>query len=406
MSIKIAEAHKRCKICKNYRAQRYCPRKGKDICWLCCNAMRTDRKCPRECAYLIRSDEAESFADTRLKAKVDSMQELRDLTKRLFDRWSESPSDIFNGRVPVDMTESEEGKKELQGYLSRIEDLKILPAGYIARKLNLALPAKGEAEKDYEYSAEQYLRKLMAYDWEGSLAYMYGNNKYRDELFKNNYLIRRSGNRLLKAISSYYMMFSAISENREEALVYYEINSKYDLTMILSLTRDKEWLIKELIIGSPSFYYGEREAIVLISNFISQQEMSKAKQYLDKYKEILIDSADLNYLNGLYCLLTKDYSSALKYYLTAVEIDPDFYEYKYNLALVYQMLQSYDVAKKLYNQLLGKKSDDINVLNNLAVISEAEGNEKEALSLLQKCLEHDPSCDLAQKNIERLKKKK
>jgi len=403
LSIKIAEAHRKCKLCNNYRAQRYCPRTGKDICWKCCNEKRTDRKCPQECAYIIHSEKGTDFAGSLLKSKVDSMQELRGLTKNLFDLWSESPAEAFGGRIPVEMTGSEEGKRELVDYLKKIEDLAILPPGYITRKLKLSMP-EGKEPENYEYASEQYILKMAAGEWEESIGYLYDSKKYNDDLFKMNYLTRRAENRLLKSITTCHLLFSAMSENREEALVYYEVNNRFDLTLIMGIAEGK-WLVKEVVIGSPSFYYGEREAIILISGFISHQEMEKAEKYLQKYQEILIDSADLNYLNGLYFLLKKDYPKALKYYLTAVEIDPDFYEYKYNLALVYQMLRSFETAKRLYSELLGKKSDDTNVLNNLAVIFEAEGDKEEALRLLEKCLEFDSTNELAKKNIERITKK-
>ncbi len=405
MSIKIAEAHKRCKICSNYRAQRYCPRTGKDICWLCCNEKRIDYKCPQECAYILQKGQGNEFENSIKKAKVDSFQELSSLTTRLFDQWCEVPSDLFKDRIPTEMAQTEDGKKELEQYFNRIAPFLVLPERYLQRKLNLKIKTGLENKDNYEYFSGEYLEKMIAQEWEDSIQLLYSQDKYSEELYRSNYIIRRTGNRLLKQITSYHIILSAVSENRQEALVYYEINNKYDLSIIMGKINDR-WLVKELIIGSPSFYYGEREAIMLISGCISKQEMPKAKQYIDQYSEILIDSADVHYLNGLYHLLEKDYQTALKYYLTAVELDPEFYEYKYNLALIYQMLKNYEVAEKLYQQLREQKSDDINVLNNLAIIYEDQGKEEAALSLLEECLKLDPGAELAKKNIERIKNRK
>ena len=405
MSIKIAEAHKRCKICSNYRAQRYCPRTGKDICWLCCNEKRIDYKCPQECAYILQKGQGNEFENSIKKAKVDSFQELSSLTTRLFDQWCEVPSDLFKDRIPTEMAQTEDGKKELEQYFNRIAPFLVLPERYLQRKLNLKIKTGLENKDNYEYFSGEYLEKMIAQEWEDSIQLLYSQDKYSEELYRSNYIIRRTGNRLLKQITSYHIILSAVSENRQEALVYYEINNKYDLSIIMGKINDR-WLVKELIIGSPSFYYGEREAIMLISGCISKQEMPKAKQYIDQYSEILIDSADVHYLNGLYHLLEKDYQTALKYDLTAVELDPEFYEYKYNLALIYQMLKNYEVAEKLYQQLREQKSDDINVLNNLAIIYEDQGKEEAALSLLEECLKLDPGAELAKKNIERIKNRK
>ena len=409
MSIKIAEAHKGCKLCSNYRAQRYCPRTGKDICWHCCNERRIDRKCPLECAYILQNAENTNLEVIPQQAKVDSIEELRDLIKRLFDIWCESPAVNFADRIPSELAKTEDGRKLLEEYLSSIKQYNMLPLDYIARRLKLKSSFGKEKtnrspEIAYEDIAGNYLKTLVAHDWYGSIEYLFDKAKYSEELYRKNYISRRQDNRLVKITSSYHLLISAISENREEAMVYFEINNKYDLTVILGNSKGT-WLVRELIVGSPSFYYGEREAIILISGFISQQEMSKARQYLDKYSEILIDSADLHYMNGLYSLLTRDYSTSLKHYLTAVEIDPEFYEYKYNLALVYQMLQQFDLAEKLYGELLTQKEDDINVLNNLSVIYDASGRNKEALELLAKCLEIDPNSELAKQNIERIKSK-
>lgn len=404
MSIKIAEAHIRCKICKEYRAQRYCPRTGKDICWVCCNSKRIDQKCPAECAYILQTEDNASLDSSVKKTKVDSLKELTDITIRLFDYWCEMPVPNFGGKIPSEMSRTEEGREELKSFLSSIEDILILPEGYLKKKLKIDLRTKLDSEENYEAVAGKYLKKLMTHDWEGSIEYLYNQAKYKDELYRNNYLRRRAENNLMNTISSFDLLLSAISENGKEALTFFEINKKYDLSMILGYENNR-WSLKEVIIGSPSFYYGEREAIVLISGFISQQEMEKAKEYLDQYKEILIDSADFHYLKGLYHLLTKDYHIALRHYLTAVELDPDFYEYKYNLALIYQMLESYEMAKRLYLEMIGQKSDDINVLNNLAVIYEAEGNLKDALELLEKCLQYDSNAEIVGKNIQRIKDK-
>ena len=415
MSIKIAEAHRKCRSCNNTRAQRYCPRLGKDICWKCCNDKRIDRQCPLECAYIIQDNNDVSLESMHKRVKVDSLKELTDLTRRFFNIWCESPAVAFGDQIPVEMTQTEEGRKTVEKYLSSIKQFLILPEGYIEKRLNLqpnflnqqvdgSDSSSSVLAVNYESLAEKYLDRIITHDWTGSIELMFDQDKYKDLFYRENYINRRESNRLLRKLSSYQLLLSAVSENREEAMVYFEIDQKYDLTLIMGCKKER-WLVKEIIIGSPSFFYGEREAIVLISGYISQQEMNKAKEYLEKYREILIDSPDLHYLNGLYCLLTRDYQTSQLYYLTAVELDPEFYEYKYNLALVYQMLQKYELAKKLYQDLLSKKADDVNVLNNLSVIYEAEGKVDDALQLLAKCLEIDPNSELAKKNIARLKSK-
>ena len=70
------------------------------------------------------------------------------------------------------------------------------------------------------------------------------------------------------------------------------------------------------------------------------------------------------------------------------------------------MLKNYQVAEKLYQELREQKSDDINVLNNMAIIYEDQEKKEAALELLEEYLKQNPGAELAKKNIERIKSKK
>ncbi len=92
MSIEIAAAKKKCNNCRNRRAQRYCLRKGKDICWDCCNGFRIDLKCPKECPYILQDND---LIKTPLSAKVESITEHREMLKKYFDVWIHLPEAQF-----------------------------------------------------------------------------------------------------------------------------------------------------------------------------------------------------------------------------------------------------------------------------------------------------------------------
>jgi lipoprotein NlpI len=60
------------------------------------------------------------------------------------------------------------------------------------------------------------------------------------------------------------------------------------------------------------------------------------------------------------------------------------------------------MAKELYLELLETNPKDVKVLNNLAVIFEAEKNFKKAWDLIIKSLEIDPKFEMSLKNKERM----
>ncbi|MCB5230834.1 MAG: hypothetical protein WCX83_00450 [Candidatus Cloacimonas sp.] len=402
MSLKIAEEKVRCGKCKVNRAQRYCPRIGKDVCWECCVEMKVDLKCPAECVYLLRSNFAEIEKGT--STKVDSYREHSILTQKLIDVWAVMPFVGLDNQIPLEMAKDEEGREQLREYLNLIVQSPLVPAEYLSKKFNLALKYEKEEVRHYEEVAEEYLDLLIAQDWEKSVEYHSNSEGYLDLLYLNNYKRRRKENPVIDKLKSYQLLMSAVSENQEEALVYFEVNGKYDLTVILSAKPEK-WRVQEIVLGSPNHFNGAGNAIRVASKLVAERRVEEAKEALDNYGKILIDSPDYHYLQGLYFLMLHNFPLAEKFYLNAVEIDQDFPEYKYSLAIAYHMNRNTVPAKRFYEETLDLRPNDTNALNNLAVIYEMEGDMEMTVKLLEKCLSIDPNSEKAKKNLERIKQK-
>ncbi len=400
MGLTIAVTRKKCNICKSKRSQRYCLRNGKDICWICCNSKRISRDCPRECQYILKDTEDQT--NHNIQAKCDSYNELINLHKLAIDRWIEIPEPQFDNQIPSQLVTTDEGKHKLQTYLESIPQHHPQIINYIRRKLKL--PLKPISYNHFEDIAMRYLNKIIEQEWEETVEMMFDNKRYYDhDLYKENYLNRRSGNRILKKMNDYHIILSAISEKGDEALVYFEINGKYDLSINL-IKQNDDWKVYFIMMGNPQFYYTLNELENQIVKYLSEKQYDEAYDKLRKVSEILVDSAEIFFLYGLYYSIKEDYRQARKMFLTAVEILPSSYDYRYNLAFTSQVSGEINLAKDMYRELLQEKPDDLKILNNLAVIHLNNKEINSAIAIWEKCLTIDSSFELAKKNLDRFSK--
>jgi tetratricopeptide (TPR) repeat protein len=400
LSLELATARVTCKICQQRRAQRYCLRTGKDICWVCCNDNRIDDRCPQECQYIVQKPQ-EKDNSLPMASKVDSLSEHNDLLKRHINIWLEMPEKMFSGQTPANMVKSDEGRKKLEEYVEAISNKPALPISYLRQKLGLPQKKGVEAASTYEDVAEEYIKKLAVNEWDDLIAMQAVTKQYKKELYRKNYIKRRNNTKLFRMINSWHLILSGYSQEGGEAIVYFEVNHKFDLTLHMT-TVEQKWKVKSIILGNPKFYYGEGEAIKQITALLAQNKKIEAYNQLKQYFEVLIDSPEIHYLYGLYHAMNDDLAKSQDYFLNAAEIDPDYYDAKYNLAFTLHNAQDFVMAKELYLELLETNPKDVKVLNNLAVIFEAEKNFKKAWDLIIKSLEIDPKFEMSLKNKERM----
>lgn len=390
----------RCQKCKNYRATRYCLRLAKNICWHDCNILRVDQKCPQSCQYAIV--ESEQFLK---KAKADSQAEYEDLLKRQIDDWINKPQEIFDNKIPIKMIETSQGKNELTDFFNSFKVSYPPMLSYLKSRLSLP-KLKVESHVDsFENVAMDYLDHIIAYDWEDTIPLLYRAERYESEELKSNYLRRLNENKFIKKIKSHELIASALSEDKNLALVFFEVNEKHDFTIALKRT-DTGWYVIGKIAGRPELFNEEVNAMKQVAVLLSKNELENARMLLEKYEKTYFDSADLNYYWGLYYVFNNEIKNAKRYMLNAFEIDPGFVEAKYNYGYLYHGEGDLDKAKEIYTEILKTAPKEPKTLNNLGAIYMEEGKLDEAEELLKRCLEIDDSFEMAKQNLELINKTK
>jgi len=395
----------RCRICKKRKGHRFCLRKEGNICWNDCNELRVDLKCPDNCKYALNKSTDDNRINTffEYKTNADSQTEFTDLLRKEMDKWMRSPQEFLDNEAPVVVAESETGRKKIAQFFEGFNIPDHIPMNYLKQMLKLDdLKIKPQIKSPDE-TAMHYLNTIISFEWEKTLDFVYDNDRYSDEQMKNNYITRISSNKILRKIKHFDLISSAISEDRKTALIYFELQGKYELTIVLRSV-DSKWFFSAMIFGRPELVNGENEAIQQVAVLLSKNRNSEVYPLLQKYTAIYSCSADLYYYWGLYYTFLRNSSKAKENFYTAMEIDPEFLEAKYNYALVLHSEKQTDAAKILYCEIIETDSGEIRSMNNLASILIEEGNHKEARVLLNKCLEVNKEFEVARKNLERIDK--
>ncbi|MCF7793741.1 MAG: tetratricopeptide repeat protein [Candidatus Cloacimonetes bacterium] len=386
----------KCSICKKHKGHRFCFRKGKDICWQDCNLMRVDGKCPQECEYTIQKTDA-----LQLKTKADSIMEYQDLLKKQMDRWILLPQEVFGGEMPKNMSESESGRKRLTEFLNQFQINPVIPLNYLKEKLSLVNLKVISQEKNYEDIAVEFLNLIILQEWEKTIDFLKHKVVYQDNEFKSNYINRLDSLKYLKKATDFFLISSALSEDKKKALVYFDLNGKYDLTLLLERL-DNSWIVLQKIFGKPELANSESQANQQIAIMLSKNKLSDAFELLKKYSSIYVDSADINYYWGMYYMFSNNTRRAASYLLNSIELDPDFLEAKALYATAILQEKQTEKAKKLFEEIIAANPKEIKSMNNLASIYIEEGNNEKARELLQQCLKIDPNFVYAKKNLEKL----
>lgn len=394
----------RCRICRINRGNRFCLRLGKDICWQDCNLLRVDLKCPEICAYSIRKELVEKAEISfRFKAKTDSSREYRDLLQREMDRWLLQPQPVLNNRIPLELAEEAAGKEQIARLFNEFKIPDYIPLIYLKERLKIDKLKVKSQPKTHEEFAEDFLALVVTQEWEKTISLLAKNEKYEKPLFRNNYFKRLQDDRFINKIREYSLISSALDQPVTRALVHFDINRRYDLTLVL-VRNNTDWLMEARIYGRPELYHGMNEAHQQVAVLLSKNESGRAFKLLNHYQAIYIDSADLYYYRGLYYAMQKNYRQAVQHFLSASELDPGFLEARYNYAYMLQVSGEKAVAREAYLELMQPFPRDVRILNNLASLAIEDKNFSEAEELLQKCLRIDPQYQLARDNLARLEK--
>lgn len=373
-------------------------RKGFNICWEDCNILRVDEKCPSECEYHLQSSEI-----LQLKAKTDSQMEYIDLLKKQMALWINKPQKVFNDQIPNIMTDSSEGKKLIEGFLNQFKINPIVPLYYLKERLSLDDLKVNSTPKIYEDHAVEFMQNLYTNEWEKVTSIMSNSEYWKSHDLYDKFITIIAANKVVKKIHSFDLISSALTKEKDQALVYFDINNKYDLTINLKLI-DHSWKVQSLIIGKPELFNSESEAIQQVAILLSKNETTKTYELLSKYSSIYIISSDFEYYWGLYYTFIKSQKKAEHHFMQAMILDPTFVEAKYNYAFIQHSNREIEIAKKLYYEILQEAPNEPKTLNNLASILIDEKKYKEAEKLLNNCIKNNSEFEVAQKNLERLEK--
>ena len=95
---------------------------------------------------------------------------------------------------------------------------------------------------------------------------------------------------------------------------------------------------------------------------------------------------------------------AIKKYQEALTIQPDYFPAKYNMGIALSDLEKFDEAKAVLQEVLSLDAGHVEAMNALAFIFQHEKNYKEAIKMYEKAIKVAPKYQLAQQNLENLKK--
>jgi len=393
---------KRCQICKKHKATRKCPKTHRQICFHCCNEIRIKMKCPQDCKYALKS--AQDKNSLQLNNYSESISEQQELLDLHLKKWIKTENPLFENNTPKLYSKTETGKKKIDSFLKKHEQALKGALSYNYVREQLGIPLQKKAYETHEDAANRFMKLVVNFDHEDTLTLLVHHEVYKDKDFTLNYLKRNLANKAFKSIRGYDLISSALSKEQDQAIVEFEINGKYSLSLILKRI-NSHWLIKEKVFGESGMVLSESEFIQRIAYKYAQQHFDKAYNDLKKYLQVFPDSADLHYYFGIYYSTKGKVEKAKEYFFHSMELDPEFIEAKYNYAFLFQAEGNIQKCRVLYEEILEKKEEK-KTLNNLAVIYEQDGQLEQALVLLKKALELDPDFELAQKNLERINEKK
>ncbi len=387
----------RCKVCKEEKAVRECPRTGKMIGWQCCNSMRFDMTCPSACAYFLPPTQSLEF-----NIKSDSIEEANDLVLRLFDIWTMKIHPEIGDLSPLELSLTEEGRVALEEYFSKIRFLDTLPLNKMRQKLKLP-KVELPTINSFESFAVNIMNILLDQDWDTFLKHYYHQEQLQSEENKNLFLKRNKKFTFFKKIKQFSLVSSSLNKENKEALIHFDINKKADITLNV-IQVGEEWKLKSRIIGDPQLFYGEDTAIKHIATMFSKNEMEEVFELCYRYSMIYPDSSDIEYYWGLFHSISENIKEAKKHFEISYILDPTFAEPLYNIGFIYQVEKKNDQAREIYHRVLEINPNEVKSINNLAILHIEKQEWKQALEYLEKCIKLNPDYDIAQKNYDIVKR--
>ena len=354
-------------------------------------------ECPSECKFTIKqSSEKEQLI---LNNYSESIAEQQELTNLHLKKWIKTQNLLFKNMSPLEFSKLENGKNKINQFLEKYESKLKSTLNYNYVREKLAIPIKKKIQLNHEDAAEKFLNLVVTYDYEETISLLTNQEIYKNDEFQKNYIRRNLQIKAFKAIKEFELIRSALSKEQDQAIVEFEINGKYPLSIVLKKLNN-QWKVWKKVFGESEIVLSENEFIQRVAYKYARQNFDGAYSDLKKNLKIFPDSPDLHYYFGIYYSTKGKIDETKQHFFNAMELDPEFVEAKYNYAFIFQSEGKMEKAKEIYEQILEQK-EDVKTLNNLAVIYEQEKSFEEAKVLLKKALELNPNFELAKKNLER-----
>ncbi|MBC8526903.1 MAG: tetratricopeptide repeat protein [Candidatus Cloacimonetes bacterium] len=388
---------KRCQVCKKHLSTRKCLKIKRDICFHCCNQIRIKMECPSNCKYTLKQTSRKH--ELILNNYSESVAEQQELMNLHLKNWIKTQNPLFNNMTPDEIAKTEEGKNKINAFLDKHESKLKSTLNYNYVRKQLSIPIK-KIHLNYEEVAEKFLNLVINFDYEDTINLHLNSELYKNEEFKINYLKRNLQNKAFKSIKGFDLIRTAMSKEKDQSIVEFEINGKYPLSILLKKINN-QWKINKKVFAKSEVVLSENEFIQRVAFEYAKQNFKNAYSDLNKNLKIFPDSPDLHYYFAIYYSSKGKVEKAKQFFFNAMELDPEFVEAKYNYAFLFQAEGNMEKAQIIYEQILEQK-EDIKTLNNLAVIYEHNNSLEEAKILLKKALKLNPNFELAKKNLERI----
>lgn len=387
----------RCSGCRSERSLRACPRRGKEIGWTCCNEIRVDAKCPDSCSYAPKHDISGNSPFPAFRS--DSNSEYKHAVKLYIDLWIKRPMNELDGVSPLTMAQRDASK--ILSWLSGFQYPANFPMAYLLDKLGLENSTE-EIPGTPEDTAFSFMDKVIEQDWDGLREYTVCEAQVPELAVRYSELI--SSNSDFRRIKSYRILHAGIADDGVTAMVFLEINGKYDWTMILTSVNGK-WQIRQNLNGNPKLYYDQNSMHQQIAQYLGEGKDDAAWQLIQTNLKLYPDSADLRYYLGIYWQLVRQPDKVKVELFNSVALDNWFYAAAFTLGVVYLNENNPSEAKLWFEHLRVAFPEDANVLNNLGGCHAGLADYEKAKGLWHLTLKIQPDNEMARKNLERYKDK-
>lgn len=115
-----------CPICKKRHGTRLCPDFQKKICSSCCGPRRSDKKCRIDrCEYGFEKIWIENTKHGKVEHRISWSPSKKDITSEIeaeLISWCYKPCNALDGKKPIDVSKTPEGKEKLIELINNIEN--------------------------------------------------------------------------------------------------------------------------------------------------------------------------------------------------------------------------------------------------------------------------------------------